>query len=94
MGDIRIFLLHGHTRHVSYGIDDAVVRAAELAADAVVFGHTHVPFYKIIPAGNSDYGITLKKALQVFNPGSLRDTGSFGLLTVRSGKMLFSHGQV
>lgn len=92
--DKKIFLLHGHTRQVKHGLGAAIGRAVELDADAIVFGHTHMPICYTLETGNADYGVTLKKPLCVFNPGSLAFGGSFGTLTVRSGQMLFSHGSI
>lgn len=93
IGGVRLLIMHGHRYFVKHSLNEAVFRAASLNADILLFGHTHVPFYKTITAGEEVGGIPLKKTLHVFNPGALRD-GSFGLLTVRNGEILLSHGRV
>lgn len=91
----RLFLLHGHTRGVKHGMDDAVCAAVERDADIMLFGHTHLPIEKYIPAGG-DY--SLEKPLRLFNPGSLGESfgggGSFGLIEIRKEGVLMSHGRI
>lgn len=40
----RILLTHGHRFHVKYGLDRLYYAGSEQDADAVLFGHTHVPY--------------------------------------------------
>lgn len=54
----KIILTHGHTLNVKYGTDRLLYYAQEHEANAILFGHTHVPFKE-----NED-GIWL------INPGS------------------------
>lgn len=42
----KIYLTHGHQWGVKQGINRLYYRALELGADAVVYGHTHVPHLK------------------------------------------------
>lgn len=93
IGGARVLMMHGHRYFVKHSLSEAIFRAASLNADILLFGHTHEAFYKTLPEGEEVGGIPLKKALHVFNPGALRD-GSFGLLTVRNGEILLSHGKV
>lgn len=91
----RILMMHGHTRSVGSGQTRAIYRAAELGADVLLFGHTHRPCSYTVSADKMPSG----KMLTVGNPGSLgepRDGGepSFGVLTVRDGVPLFSHGSL
>lgn len=56
---IRFFMCHGH-RHNNYGDYHTLVSAAQAAeANAVLFGHSHVPFMKII------------NGILLINPGSV-----------------------
>jgi putative phosphoesterase len=58
-GDYRFFMSHGH-RHGLYGGYQSLIAAARNTDSQVaLFGHTHVPFYKVID------GIIL------INPGSV-----------------------
>lgn len=86
-------LMHGHKYFVKGGLSLALERAAAVGADILLFGHTHQPLCQRIPAGSVLGKITLSKDLHVFNPGALVD-GSFGVLTVRNGEILLSHGRV
>ncbi len=90
---VRVLIMHGHRYFVKHGINEAVFRAATLNADVLLYGHTHEAFYKTLPEGTEVSGLPLKKPLHVFNPGALCD-GSFGLLTVRNGEVLLSHGKI
>lgn len=56
-----ILLTHGHRDGVYYGTDRLFYRAAELGADIVIYGHTHVP------------GVEYDEENEVWavNPGSL-----------------------
>lgn len=39
----RIILTHGHTLNVKWGLDRAIQYAEDHDADALLYGHTHVP---------------------------------------------------
>jgi putative phosphoesterase len=87
----RVLLMHGHTCGVDGGHTNAIQSARMMDADVLLFGHTHKKCcYTVSGEGG--------KGLLVGNPGSLsnpRDGGepSFGVLTVRGGVPLFSHGE-
>ena len=93
LGGCRIVMMHGHTRGVKSSLVSALYYASEQEADVLLYGHTHVPDERTIGAEQTRCG----KSILVANPGSLgqpRDGSrpSFGVLTVRDGKALFSHG--
>ena len=98
LGDLRVVMMHGHTFDVKWGLDQAIAYAASKEADVLLYGHTHVPYEKTLPAGEPlRDGTVLKKPLLVANPGSLGEprygqAPSFGVLTIRDGQMLFSNG--
>lgn len=90
LGAGKILLMHGHTHGVKSGWERAVLYASSRGADALLFGHTHVAEEHYLPAGE---GSLLARPMWVFNPGSLA-AGDFGLLQIRKGQMLFSHGRL
>ncbi|MDD4844937.1 MAG: metallophosphoesterase [Anaerotignum sp.] len=76
----RFLLTHGHKQRVHYNLNTIAYWGEEQEADAVVFGHTHVPL-------NDGSG-----RVYLFNPGSIslpRDshTPTFGIITIENGKM-------
>ena len=89
-----LLLTHGHTLGVKSGLGRLILRAAELGADIAVFGHTHEPFYETVPEGTSVGFAPLSRTLHLFNPGSIGHGGSFGVLTLKDGAVLLSHGRV
>ena len=48
LGDFNILITHGHLYGAKSGYARLAYRARELGADAVFFGHTHVPFDNIV----------------------------------------------
>ncbi len=90
LGGYRFFALHGHTRGVKQSYERAVNASLEKEADVLLFGHTHIPEEKYI---SFDDGT---KPVHIFNPGSLGASGDgkahFGLVEIRNGGILFSHG--
>lgn len=84
---ISILILHGHTVSVKSSLVPLEAHARALNADIALFGHTHERYERCVLG---------EKNLYLFNPGSIsrpRDgILSFGLLTVRNGKFLLSHG--
>lgn len=80
LGGVRIWLTHGHLHDVKWGYQRLCYGAAELAVQAVVFGHTHVPLCR----SEGD--------LLLFNPGSLAEPrrggrGTCGLLQIELGQV-------
>lgn len=94
---IKILLMHGHRFSVKSGLDRALAYADKRGADVLLFGHTHLPTERYFPEGTelSD-GTRLTRPLWAFNPGSLGEPRgerpSYGLLQIRRGQLLFSHG--
>jgi putative phosphoesterase len=79
VGEMRIFITHGHLYRAKSGLLNLYLRAKELGADVVIFGHTHVPEIEYCD------GICL------FNPGSIslprgRRKPTFGILELEKGK--------
>lgn len=81
---VLFFYTHGHLYGVKSGFEPLVETAGARGADVVLFGHTH---YKAARAATA-----MTPAL--FNPGSLRDTGSYGVITIADGKCAFGWKQV
>ncbi|MBE6530550.1 MAG: YfcE family phosphodiesterase [Ruminococcaceae bacterium] len=98
VGEYNILLTHGHLLGVKEGRSRAVLRAAQLGADILLYGHTHEPEESYIAAGTDVGGVILDKPLRVFNPGSIgrpRGRGaSFGVITIRGRDILLSHGEL
>lgn len=97
LGNIRLLLMHGHRLSVKSGLDRALAYASARGADVLLFGHTHLPEERYFSEGTefSD-GTCLAHPMWAFNPGSLGEPRggkpSYGLLQIRNGQMLFSHG--
>ena len=96
LGGHVVFATHGHLYYAKESEHALLAHAVKVGADVVLFGHTHQPTLKVIPAGTTvsiSFGQTAitERPIYLFNPGSLR-AGSFGTLTLRRGDVLFSHG--
>jgi putative phosphoesterase len=75
-----ILMMHGHTAGVKSGTARAVEKARAAGADALFFGHTHVPL------------LEYSRGLLVLNPGSSKKrfppderTAAYGLITLENG---------
>ncbi len=74
----KLFLTHGHHYGVKTGLDALVNTALAAGADAVLFGHTHRPYYAQI------------EGVPVINPGSIGMGGrTYGVLTIENGRMTY-----
>lgn len=80
------WLCHGDAYGVKSSFEKLKQKALELCADVAVFGHTHIPAEICIP-------LKKRKYMYLFNPGSVSE-GSFGLISIKDGDILFSHGNV
>ena len=91
-GTYRIFMTHGHRYGVKYSLDALIAAAAEEGADVALYGHTHIPLSKTLPAGTAVGGVILQKPLVVLCPGSLGEPRggipTFGTLTLRENGIL------
>ena len=67
---VRLYMTHGHNHHVKNGIGSLLGDARKENAQAVLYGHTHIPYCEQDEDG-----------LWVLNPGSCgSDSGSVGLI--------------
>ncbi len=82
--DKKVLLLHGHTQNVKSTLTYLESTAAANRDDIVIFGHTHEPLERTCALDNGGYRY-------FFNPGSVRE-GSFGIILVKKGSVLMSHG--
>lgn len=96
LGGKRIMMTHGHDYSVKSTLSRLCIAANRNKADIVLFGHTHQPLAKYLPAGETEYGVTLEKPLYLFNPGSIGGyDASFGCIEIdKSGNVLLSHGSL
>jgi predicted phosphodiesterase len=84
-------MMHGHTHGVKAGTERACAYAAQIGADVLLYGHTHIQAQTWYQAGTSFGNQVLQKPLLVCNPGSLFD-GNFGTLSIRNQGVLFGFG--
>ena len=78
------FYTHGHHYGVKMGSERLAECAGERGADVALFGHTH----------RRELVRGVGTAATVFNPGSLRDGGSYGVITIENGKCSFTWKRV
>ena len=83
---LKVFITHGHKYGAKSGYGCLAYRARELDADAVFFGHTHVPF--------DDFITVADKQIRLFNPGSVGYEGSFGVVNTSGSVLVTSHGKL
>lgn len=83
---VRIFITHGHLYGAKSGYARLAYRARELNADAVFFGHTHIPFDDVFEIA--------EKRIRLFNPGSIGCEGSFGVVNTSGNVLITSHGKL
>ena len=81
---VLFFYTHGHHYGVKMGADRLAETAGARGADVALFGHTHV---RELQRGTG-------AAAAVFNPGSLRDGRSYGVVTVTDGVCEFGWKRV
>ena len=83
-GGVLFFYTHGHHYGVKMGSERLAECAGERGADVALFGHTH----------RRELVRGVGTAATVFNPGSLRDGGSYGVITIKDGHCEFSWKRV
>lgn len=81
---VLFFYTHGHHYGVKSGSERLAESAGARGADVALFGHTHC---RELTRG-------VGTAATVFNPGSLRDGGSYGVVTVADGRCEFGWKRV
>lgn len=79
LGGKKIFVTHGHAYNVKSEHDFEYItireRGRELDADAVLFGHTHIPY-------NRNWG-----DIVVMNPGSIKYEGTYGVIEIEDDRL-------
>ena len=83
-GGVLFFYTHGHHYGVKMGSERLAECAGERGADVALFGHTH----------RRELVRGVGTASTVFNPGSLRDGGSYGIITIENGECSFTWKRV
>jgi putative phosphoesterase len=78
-GEIKIMIAHGHKHGVKSSLTALLMDAKLNGADAVFFGHTHIPYDNIHDVGDS--------RIHLFNPGSIGASSTYGVINT-SGKVL------
>ncbi len=74
----KFFLTHGHFYGVKLSLDSLVNTALAAGADAVLFGHTHSPYYAEV------------QGMLVINPGTVgMSRRTYGVLTLADGEMRY-----
>lgn len=95
---VKILALHGHSKGVKSGLERLAAHGVEVDADIVLYGHTHVADERYYPKGSVFLGKTLSKPMYLFNPGSLGaprgSDATFGVIEIRNGQVLLSHGKI
>lgn len=86
LDNFKILITHGHLYGAKSGYARLAYRARELEADAVFFGHTHVPLDEAFEIGD--------KRVQLFNPGSIGFGGTFGVVNTSGKVLVTSHGKI
>ena len=89
LGGLRFLILHGHTAGAKSGYGQMLLLAEKHRADGVLFGHTHMPESRSVPApGDPDRRIFL------FNPGSvgMSQDHSYGVIHIVDGLISAGHG--
>lgn len=72
---VKLFLTHGHKYGVKFGYERIYLRALELGAQVVLFGHTHVPICE------KEDGVLM------LNPGGYNSNSrSVGIIEIDDGK--------
>ena len=94
-----ILLTHGHLHGVKSGLGGLISYAASVGADVVLFGHTHRPTERVLPAGTQVGDCVLERPMYLLNPGSVGydedgEGRSFGTLTLQGDAVLFAHGRL
>jgi len=74
--EIRLFMTHGHLHQVKAGLYRLLADAREKQAQAVLYGHTHIPDCRF------------EDGMWILNPGSSGNGGTVGVIEVESGRIL------
>lgn len=97
-GEYTVLMTHGHLFGVKASYERAAAHACARGADILLFGHTHIPLEKYLPAFSAPDTAALRRGIYIFNPGSIgepRDGApSFGTMEIRGKTVLFGHGSL
>ncbi len=75
----RIFMAHGHSYGVKYGLAEIEKEGRKRGADIVLFGHTHQAYVKY------------ENGMYLMNPGSIRRYNStYGVIDIQNGDILIN----
>ncbi len=85
---VRFLILHGNAHHVREGYDVLLAYAGQRRADAVLFGHTHLPENSV----HRD-PINPEHRILLFNPGSVGRSivRPYGIVTAEGGAVSAEH---
>lgn len=83
---INIMITHGDLYGVKGGYGNIAVQAEKKGADAVFFGHTHIPYDNIMEING--------KSIHLFNPGSVGYEGSYGVVNTSGRVLVTGHGKI
>lgn len=87
---VRVYFCHGHTCGVKYGIEKLIFDASQRNCSIALYGHTHEKY--------SNYHTIGESGIYVFNPGSISlphsGSPSYGVLEIKDGNILLSHGEL
>ena len=78
-GGHRIYITHGHAEHVKSDLLRLSFAALEQDCEAAFYGHTHIP------------DTTFYNGVQLFNPGSIGQSGAYGTAEIRGGVLYTTH---
>lgn len=82
IGPYKFYITHGYEQRVKSGVDYIYSEAKKTGRNVVLFGHTHIPYYKE------------QDGIYLFNPGSVHD-GSYGIINIdNDGNISFEHKYV
>lgn len=83
---IKILITHSHLYSSTNRYERLAERVYELGANAVFFGHTHLPADDIIEVNGT--------SIRIFNPGSVGYEGNYGILNTTNGVLVTSHTKI
>ena len=76
LGGVMFLLTHGHRFGVKSGYGSLLAEGKRRGAQAVLFGHTHVPY------------LEEREGVLMMNPGALRNPGrDYGIIEIENGKV-------
>ena len=83
---IKILITHGDKYGVKTNYGLIASAAYKMGADAVFFGHTHIPIDIPVYFG--------EKRVHLFNPGSVRYGSSYGVINTSGKVLVTSHAKI